>query len=242
MASENRKPPNSLLIAYISVFASLNVLMDLVPFTPVLGIPGTALSFGWIMSPLTGVIMGAEIGGASCLISGLVSIFLGQPPIFGPFTPFRPALSAFVTGMLISKRWNIPAMMLSALIIGWLILPVGREAWFVLGFHLAGLATILLLRKKISLFTESNNSKKVAAGFFIAAYCGNISRHLLGNILSVVFLGLPALTFISAIPYTFAEQLIFASATMIAAVSLNRLKLREFLFPQRFQPKISDKE
>lgn len=237
MTTETKRIPKSLLIAYISVFAALNVLMDLVPFTPVLGIPGTTLSFGWIMSPLTGAVLGAEIGGVSCLISGLISVFQGQPPVFGIFTPFRPALSAFITGMLVSKHWSIPAATLFALIIGWLMLPVGREAWFVLGFHIVALATILILHKRIGLFTESNNSKKVAAGFFIATYCGNISRHLFGNILIAIYSNSSSLIFISAIPLTFAEQLIFASAAMILATALNRLKLRKFLFTQQFHPR-----
>ena len=166
------------------------------------------------------------------MVGGLVIIFLGQPPLFGPFTPFRPAVSASIAGMLAYGNWHLPAVALLSLILVWLLLPIGAEAFVVLTFHMAGLAMILLLRGKIEDLLRSTNHKKASLGSFSAAYCGNISRHLFGNILSATMLKMPSLFFILALPYTFVEQLIFATGTTIIGVSLSKLGLREVLQPR----------
>jgi len=68
MSSKNGNTPRSLILTYISVFAALNALADFIPFTPILGIPGSSFRLGWILSPLTGILLGAEAGGISYLI------------------------------------------------------------------------------------------------------------------------------------------------------------------------------
>jgi len=225
MLSEDKNIPKSLVLTYVSAFAALNTIANFIPFTPALGIPGSSFRLGWVMAPLTGILLGAKIGGISCLLSGLIGILLGQPPIFGPFTPLSPAVSASVTSMLFSKKWQIPAMTLSSLILLWLTLPAGRAASIVLIFHIAGLGIILLFRGKIGDLARSGNAKSESLGLFLGAYCGNISRHLFGNILSATILDLSATYFISAFPYTLVEQLTFAVGVMIIGVSLNQMIL-----------------
>jgi len=229
MQPKNRNVPKSLVLTYISVFAALNATADLIPFGPIRGIPGASFSLGWILAPLTGILLGIEIGATSCFIAGIIEIFLGLPPIFGFFTPLRSPISAIVTGMLVSRNWRTPAITLLALISFWLLLPAGRGAYIVLIFHTAGLVMILLLRAKIGDLVSSCDTKKGAWGILLATYCGNISRHLFGNVLSATILNLQPIVFISAIPSTFVEQLTFAIGTSIVGISLDRLRLREFL-------------
>lgn len=62
MPSKNRNMPKSLVLTYVSVFAALNVLADLIPFTPFIGAPGFSFTFGWILSSLSGILLGAKIG------------------------------------------------------------------------------------------------------------------------------------------------------------------------------------
>jgi hypothetical protein len=228
MPNTNRIIPKTLILAYISVFASLNVLADTIPFTPILGIPEASFRLGWILSPLTGILLGAEIGGISCIIAGLIEL-LYQPLTFGPFTPLRSAVSASIAGMLASNNWYVPAASLFSLIIIWILLPIGKEAYMILLFHVVGLAMILLFRGNIAKFIRSEDSKKTFLGLFFAAYSGNISRHLFGNILSATLLNMPVAFFLASIPFTFVEQLVFAFGAAIIGISLNRLHLRELI-------------
>jgi len=229
MLEDMRKTPKSLVLTSISVFAALNVLADMVPLTPFIGVPGASFRLGWVLPPLTGMLLGAGMGGISCLIAGIIEFLMGQQPSFGPFVPLRPAVSAFIAGLLASRNWQIPAASLSALIFVWLLLPVGREASIILVFHTTGFVLILVLRGRIGDMVESKKSKNSASGLFLTAYCGNISRHLLGNILSATILNLSSLVFVSALPLTLIEQSTFAVAAAVIGVSLNRLGIRELL-------------
>lgn len=223
MSAVNKTRPKSLVLTYIAVFAALNALSDFIPFTPILGVPGASLRFGWVSSSLTGILLGAKIGGLSCLIGGLIGFFLGQPQIFGPFTPLRPAISASIAGMLISKHWRVPAITLLTLISVWLSLPTGRYASVIVIFHITGLALVLLLREKIGDLARSKFPKESGLGLFLVSYCGNITRHLFGNIILATIQDLQFIYFISATPITFMEQLTFATGTMILGLSLSRL-------------------
>ncbi len=229
MPSENNKRSKSLALSRVSVFAVLNALTDLVPVSPILGIPGSFLTFGWIISPLTGILLGAKIGGISCLIGNLLTVFFGKQLLFGPLTPLRPAVSAFIAGMLASSNWQIPAATLFSLIMIWFLLPSGMQASLVVVYHFFGLGIILFLRSKIAKFVSSENLRKASIGFATATYCGNISRHIFGNILSAMILNIPPIAFVWAMPYTFVEQSVFVVAATIIGISLKRLGIRQIL-------------
>jgi hypothetical protein len=69
----------------------------------------------------------------------------------------------------------------------------------------------------------------VALGVSIAAYCGNISRHLLGNTLLLFLWNLSPLIFISAIPLTLIEQLAFTITSAILGGTITKTAIRDIL-------------
>jgi hypothetical protein len=71
--------------------------------------------------------------------------------------------------------------------------------------------------------------KQVALGVAVAAYCGNISRHLLGNILLAVLTDVPSIVFVAAIPFTVIEQTSFLAASTILGVALTRTRARALI-------------
>lgn len=220
-----RDRPKSLTLTYIGVFAALNALADLVPFTPILGVPGASFRFGWVASCLTGVLLGPSTGVVSCLIGGSISLLTGQAQIFGPFSLLRPAISALISGMLISERWKAPAAILLLLVSVWLSMPVGRDAAAILVFHITGLAIMLSLRKIPAKLARSRQIRDNLWGLFLISYCANISRHLFGNIILAALYHLEPVYFVAAAPITLIEQLTFAMGTTILAAPLNRLPL-----------------
>jgi hypothetical protein len=66
-------------------------------------------------------------------------------------------------------------------------------------------------------------------GVAVAAYCGNISRHLLGNILLVVLTDVPLIVFVAAMPFTVIEQTSFLVASTILGVALMRTRARTLI-------------
>ena len=113
------------------------------------------------------------------------------------------------------------------LIISWILLPSGREAIAVLPFYLLGFSLILVFGSRLGQYVDSSSWSKIALGIAVASYCGNISRHLLGNVLLVLFADMPSMVFITAIPFTLIEQVSFTAASTILGVALTRTRLIE---------------
>jgi hypothetical protein len=217
-------------LALVTVFAALNLIVDIIPFSPTIGVPGTFFRLGWVLSPITGILLGPVAGGISCIIAGSLSIAMGiQPWTFGIFTPFRSGLSALQSGLLAQNRWKLALALLSFLIGVWFVLPNGREAWPLTSFHIVGVLFIVILRSKIRTYIHSPDLDKIALGISIAAYCGNISRHLLGNTILLFLLDLSPLIFISAIPLTVIEQLTFTIASAILGGTIIKTSIHDIL-------------
>ena len=227
--------PRALTLTLVASFAVLNFLADYMPFTPVIGVPGAFFRFSWIVSPLTGILLGPALGGASCLIACGLALALGlQPWIIGPLTPFRTAVSAVQAGLLVSGRWKLSSALLGMLVAMWLALPAGREAAIVVLFHVAGLLVMLATRTHTQSYLLSTDRNAQAVGFAIAAYCGNISRHLFSNLLFAALEILPPAVFITAIPFTGVEQSLFAVVTSIVGTAAVQLGIRDRI-PHRSQ-------
>ena len=226
--TDKRVKPRTLILSLISTFAALNIMADLIPFTPILGVPGASFRLGWVLAPLTGIMLGPVAGGLSCIIASLVELFLGvQLWSFGVFSPFRAGLSAFQAGLLISGKWKTSVTVLVFLMFMWIFLPSGREALIVLSFHVFSLILILIFRSNIKKYANSPVLWKTALSLATASYCGNISRHLFGNVLLIWLTGIPSSIFLLALPLTLTEQFTFTTATTILVVALSRTHIRE---------------
>jgi hypothetical protein len=219
--------PRTLAIALISTFAVLNIFADLFPITPILGTSGAFFKLGWIFAPLTGILLGPVAGGISCILASVIEFSFGiQSWIFGILSPFRAGLAAFQAGLLQRGKWKTASIILLILIFSWLSLPSGRNALIVLSFPILGFFLILFFGSRIEDYIASSVWKKTAFGFVVASYCGNISRHLLGNTLLVLLTNMSPIIFVSAIPLTLIEQTLFAIASSILGMALMRTRLK----------------
>jgi len=186
------------------------------------------LTLGWVFSPLAGLMLGPIAGGTSCLIAILIELFLGRPVLsLGPLGLLRAALAAFEAGLLASGRWRTASAILGVLIAGWLAIPVGRDAAAILVFHLFALALIVILGSRLERGLGTHSRRSVGLTVSVASYCGNVTRHLYGNLLLVILAGLPSQVFLAAIPFTFLEQLFFSIVSLAIGTPLIRLRLRQ---------------
>jgi len=223
-----RHQPVSLTISMVSIFAALNVIGDSVPLTPIVGLEQSKLTLGWTFAPLSGLMLGPFSGGLSCFLASLVELFIGFPvqPPFGPLGLARSPLAAFQTGLITTRRWPASGGLLLLLVVCWLATPQGREALPVSAFYAFGLGLILLSRKWVPDALESKSRRRIGFAVGIAAYCGNISRHLFGNLLFVLLASFPAAVFLTAIPLTLLEQAFFALISGVLGSSLIPLGIR----------------
>jgi hypothetical protein len=226
-----RGRPRPVVVSLLATFAALNVVADLLPLTPVIGVNGAFFRLSWVVAPLTGLLLGPLWGGGSCVLAGLTELCFGlqstQP--FGVFTPVRMGLSAMQAGLVVKGRWKTAVTILGSLIGVWVLLPTGREALLTVSLHGVGCVLLLAFRTQIRGYVTSTSWKQVALGVAVATYSGNVSRHLLGNLLLVILTDAPSTIFVAALPFTIVEQAAFLAAAIILGTALTRTRARAVL-------------
>jgi hypothetical protein len=205
-------------ISLTGIFGALVALSYLVPTSVIVGGAGV-FSLSWVVQTITGVLLGPYLGGGAALIGGVTGNFF-KPSMLGPLAVTLPALAAVEAGLISWNHWRAATCLLSLLIVTWFILPVGLSAWPAALFHILGLAIIIVLGRRLPrLITQSMDRKQVFLAWMLIAYCGDIARHMLGNILSATVLSYQAVTFLGVLPQAALEQTLFAFASALVGVS-----------------------
>ncbi len=223
--------PRSVVVSLLATFAALNVVADIVPVTPVIGVTGAFFRLSWVVAPLTGLLLGPLWGGASCVLAGLAEVGFGfqSPQPFNLFTPVRMGVSAVQAGWAITGRWKTAATVLSSLIGVWVVLPTGRETLLAVSLQGVGCVLLIAFGSRIRGYGASASWRQVAVGVAVAAYSGNVSRHLLGNLLLVILVNAPTTLFVAALPFTIVEQAAFLTAAVILGTAITRTRVRALL-------------
>jgi hypothetical protein len=211
-----RKTVNASLIA---IFGALITLSSLIPLSIVIGGYGV-FNLTWITQTLTGILLGPYLGGGAAAIGGLVGNLI-SPSGFGPIAFVLPVLAAVEAGLIVWGRWRIAALLLGYLIIIWFLLPAGVTLWPTSLFHILGLAIIIVLGRKLPIMIRDvKNPKRLFIGWLLTAYCADVTRHMLGNIFSIVILSFPPESFLLALPFTAIEQTMFAVSSGLIGTSI----------------------
>lgn len=204
-------------ISLAGIFAALVALSYLVPTSVIVGGVGV-FSLSWVVQTITGILLGPYLGGVAALIGGVTGNFF-KPSMLGPLAVTLPALGAFEAGLISWNHWRAATCLLSLLIAAWFILPVGLVAWPAALFHILGLAIIIVLGRRLPRqITQFMDRKRIFLAWMLIAYCGDIARHMLGNILSATVLSLQAVIFLAAFPQAAVEQTLFAFASALVGV------------------------
>nr|MDO8100103.1 hypothetical protein [Candidatus Njordarchaeota archaeon] len=205
--------------SFIAIFGALIALSSLIPLSIVVGGSGV-FSLTWVIQTLTGVLLGPYVGGGAAIIGGLTGNLI-YPSGFGPIAFILPVLAAVQAGLIVWRRWRIAALLLGSLIILWFLVPVGLVAWPMALFHLLGLIIIIALGRRLPvMIRDVEYPRRVFTGWFLTAYCADVSRHMLGNIFSAVILSFPPEVFLLALPFTAIEQTVFAASSALIGVSI----------------------
>jgi uncharacterized membrane protein len=174
-------------IAMTAIFAALSwIASEFVPGIPIVGASGSRISFDATLAPIYGIIIGPYLGFLAALIGGLVA----AGSLFTILTSFCTGISAFVAGMLVTRRtgnnkvmqgWMFSAIALALLIVGWYSTEVGRQASFYPIPHLVGLLIILAARGWIANKIEGERKGKA-----LSPMKGVNSEHIIGGAVAIM--------------------------------------------------------
>jgi hypothetical protein len=185
---------SAIRIASIAVFAALQALLGVLPFSITIGVTGQ-ITMGVIGGSLIGILLGPITGGLATFIGSLAGVFLNPGgALFGILSPIPPLLGAVAAGCVKMKRGYISGgIILSSLLIFYAH-PSGREALAYTWLHI--IAMIVAFSPLAYIAGSSFNSPKIAKptfGIAIAAFVGLLTDHISGSALAIWYFS-PSLT------------------------------------------------
>jgi hypothetical protein len=173
-------------VSIIAVFAALQAVVSLLPFTLTIGVTGQ-ITLGVITAPLIGILAGPLVGGGAVMIGSLIAGFLNPAgALFGVVSFVPPAIGAIGAGFVRSAKGYLAGLMIVASVLVFYSHPYGREVMFYPWLQLIAAVIALLPLSKI--YREgfgSTTIKKITPVFVIAAFVGTLSDHASGSAMGV---------------------------------------------------------
>ncbi len=206
--------------AVIAVWAALIAVVTLLPTFPVIG-TGATFSVSAALVPLAGIFFG-PVAGAICAAIGA---FLGQliaphTVVFGPLSFLIPTANALCAGFAMRKKWFVPLIGAIFFSIAWLLVPLGRAAWFQPVIWLLGIAASLIGWFVASDWIGSENRGKIFAGIFLAALAATIVEHGFGCLWALIMFRLPKEIWLTVLPLAPVERTLFSIGAAIIGTPL----------------------
>jgi hypothetical protein len=227
---------SAIRVALIAVFAAVQALLSIFPFTITVGMAGE-ITLGVIGGPLIGILLGPVYGGLSVLTGSFIGVFLNPGgALFGPLTVIPPTIAAFTAGCVKIKRGYVAGAVILSFLMIFYAHPAGREAYIYTWMHIAAMA---LAFSPLSYWAGSTfgsaDGKKLTLGIAIAAFIGVLADHIAGSAIAVWYFS-PTLTaqmfYLVLVVYP-VERVVALVLTTIVAVpvyySLRRAGLSELL-------------
>jgi hypothetical protein len=218
-------------VALVSVFAALDAVVRLIPFTPAIGL-NLVFDFGWAFSPIMGMLLGAVLGFVAATLGSVIlsalSLYAWTFGVASLFTFGVSALQAGLLGSAKSRRRYIAfagALLLSLLLV-WTLLVWDTVAMWVTTYYVVGVFAVMVLWW-LRGSAGAPFSRLLLVETVLIAYSANITQHALGNILCVVVLNLKPEVFFAALPLTAIEQTVFALTAAAVAYPVLRVFSRK---------------
>ncbi len=181
-------------VALIGVFAALQAVLAVLPFSITVGVSGQ-ITLGVIGGSLIGILLGPIIGGIAVLIGSLVGVFLNPAgALFGVFTVLPPFFGAFAAGCVRTKKGYIAGALILASLLVFYAHPFGLEAFLYTWLHVIALIVAFSPLAHIAGSTfDSSRFGKPILGVTIAAFVGVMTDHIVGSSIAIWYYS-PGLT------------------------------------------------
>jgi len=200
----------------IAVFAALQAIVAVIPFSMTIGVSG-AITLGVVTAPLFGLLLGPAAGFSAVAVGSLVGLFLNPSgAIFGALTILPPALAGLGTGCVKINRGYIPATVMLISVAAFYMHPIAREALFYPWLHIIALLLAFSpLSKLASSSIAAPEFKKNAFGVGFAALVGTLTDHAFGSAMGIWYFSLPAAVW-NLIMYVYPVERIVAVILVVA--------------------------
>jgi len=219
---------NTRYLSAIGVFAALQAIVSMIPFTITVGTSGN-ITLGVITAPLIGLLLGPVAGGIAVATGSLVGLFLNPSgAIFGILTVLPPTLGAVATGCIRINRGYLPGVIILLSVAAFYANPFGRVAAFYPWLHMVAMVLAFSpIAKLANSYFASSELRKVTFAVAVASFIGTLTDHAFGSALGIWYfypaLG-PAVWNLIMYVYPIERIVTVAIVTIVGAPVYRRLK------------------
>lgn len=223
-----RTKPSTKELALSVMFTALYAVLGLLKISPIIGLPGQAITAAAIIAPLIGIILGPYLGTLSTLLGGVVGFFFGflSPP------SFAAGIAAALCAGLVRSRKRVVAFLFYVVL--WFALafyPTVGPAWLYPAYLLfQAFGFVILLPPFQSTIAKGFNSYRgswLIFAYFATCMASTLAGQIAGSLTFVVMAG-GGVDFwfgtwlFTAVTYP-VERLIIAIFASIIGLTLHRV-------------------
>jgi len=171
-------------VALTVCFTALYAIFGFMPISPIIGLPGRAITAAAITAPLVGVVLGSYLGMLSTLLGGAIGFFLG---VFSPPSFLSGIVTSGVAGALYEGKRGICVFTYFSLLFFFAFYPFVGPVWLyppLLWFQLIGL---LVLASPLQSFAVRNmwkpkTSIRLSLAFFTTSLTSTLAGQIAGSL------------------------------------------------------------
>jgi len=202
----------STLVSTVAVFAAINVICDSLVGPPIPVEPNVWYSWGFMATPITGILLGPYAGFLSSLIGVMIGHFIYfRGPYEFLFTLGAP-IGAMISGLLFRRKWKIASIYYTVLLAIYFITPIAWQlpVWGMWNVYLAYASLLVamgMMRKK----SYELESRGLLFAIAMSAFIG-----LEADVLFRIFVFIPCQTY--RLPYYNLDTEALRSIWVLGAV------------------------
>jgi hypothetical protein len=223
-------------LALTVTFTALYVVFGFIRISPIIGLPGQAITAAAMMAPLVGIILGPYIGTLSALFGGIIGFFFGS---FALPSLASGVAATFCSGMIrISKR-TVSVIFYLLLLLFLAFYPTIGPLWLLpmyLWFQIIGLVILTLPLPFTSTKTlNSTNDSKLVVAFLVTCLTSTLAGQIAGSLTFELILTADLSYWLSTwgvtMVYYPVERAIIAVFSALIGVSLHKVLKDAKLMP-----------
>lgn len=170
-------------LALAVTFTALYVVFGVVKISPIIGLPGQAITAAAILAPIIGTLFGPSIGLLSTFLGGIVGFSMGY---FSLLSFASGTIAALLSGIVSRGRRMMPAAIYLFIFLLFAFYPVVGPAWLYppyLWFQIVGFIVLISPLQSLAIRElKSNSDSRVLCGFFVTALTSTLAGQIAGSL------------------------------------------------------------
>jgi hypothetical protein len=162
-------------------FTALYVVFGFLKISPIIGLPGQAITAAAIMAPITGILLGPEIGALSAFTGGLIGFFLGS---FSPPSFASGIFAALCAGLTHNGKRVMSIFVYTSLLLLLALYPTVGAAWLYPQEMWFQIICLIILASPLQSIATKNleNNSKLLYSFLITSLTSTLAGQIAGSL------------------------------------------------------------